>query len=301
MDDWAKYTDPDSGFPYWYSASRDESTWSDPNGATTEGSVVESETGSSVSEQVVEKTKEVETKIDTLNIEKEESKIEENDPSNQKFDVEDDVEFEADVVDIEERDGVSMYQIISGNVPVITKEFIRSQDDFVQLDSWERFSGNRPIISMDYHVSVCGKPMVLNSWERMTGNYPQIISPKYHRSNCDDSTTFAGYLLKKGGGTTKIFGRRNWKKRFFQLKSGNMRYWKSENNHMKQKDPMKGAVIDLDNYELDHLPGHSDGFFLLPKQSQTRTWQLRCTDEEELEIWKEKLGHTMKWASYEAR
>jgi len=44
--------------------------------------------------------------------------------------------------------------------------------------------------------------------------YSHEVAPKW-----------TGYLDKKGGGKRKLFGRRNWRKRFLVLDHGTLAYW----------------------------------------------------------------------------
>jgi len=52
-----------------------------------------------------------------------------------------------------------------------------------------------------------------------------------------------GYLKKKGAGKS-MFGRKNWKVRYFVLSNGNLRYWKNESDFKSNEKPLKGCTYD---------------------------------------------------------
>ncbi|GMI01287.1 hypothetical protein TrST_g11737 [Triparma strigata] len=69
----------------------------------------------------------------------------------------------------------------------------------------------------------------------------------------------AGYLKKKGGGTS-FLGRRNWNSRYFVLSNSQLSYYKSDKEFKNQQAPIKGSAINLTSsivtsVDSDKYPG----------------------------------------------
>lgn len=73
-----------------------------------------------------------------------------------------------------------------------------------------------------------------------------------------------GYLRKKGGGTSWLFGRRNWKERFFVFQRGVLSYYNNQEEWEKGKDPIKHIRIAVKYYRVDPRAGEPTLFSLVP-------------------------------------
>lgn len=72
-----------------------------------------------------------------------------------------------------------------------------------------------------------------------------------------------GYLYKCGGGYS-LFGRRNWKKRYFLSKDGFLCYFKNKKECDEHCCPLKGLKIPLHNYSVRNFLGDELRFSLFP-------------------------------------
>lgn len=63
-------------------------------------------------------------------------------------------------------------------------------------------------------------------------------------------SNYRGYLKKKGGGTS-LFGRRNWKERYCSLSRGLMGYYDSARDYEAGKEPLKGNFLSVRLFKVD--------------------------------------------------
>jgi len=108
----------------------------------------------------------------------------------------------------------------------------------------------------------------------------------------------AGYMLKKGAGSTG-FGRRNWKRRYFELNvdaphQPHLRYWENE-QHFKDGGTRLGEV----NLHLcQHAMGcvgptavleHKHDYFFQLQEASGRCWAFRAESDESRDSWVEAI------------
>jgi hypothetical protein len=108
----------------------------------------------------------------------------------------------------------------------------------------------------------------------------------------------AGYMMKKGAGSTG-FGRRNWKRRYFELNvdaphQPHLRYWENE-EHFKDEGTRLGEV----NLHLcQHAMGcvgptavleHKHDYFFQLQEASGRCWAFRAESDESRDSWVEAI------------
>ena len=97
-----------------------------------------------------------------------------------------------------------------------------------------------------------------------------------------------GYLFKKGRGESKLFGRKNWKKRWFILEGQYLTYF--EDFDLEKKIPInKKGVAIIGGCEITSVPHQERKFCFVVKHS-SRNPLFLCADKEKLMHGK---AHTM--------
>jgi hypothetical protein len=89
-----------------------------------------------------------------------------------------------------------------------------------------------------------------------------------------------GYLLKKGRGESKIFGRRNWKKRWFILEGQYLTYYEDFDRQNNCPVNQKGVAV-VRGCDVKKIPHDNKQFCFVIKHEQRSPIYL-CADKERL-------------------
>jgi hypothetical protein len=101
-----------------------------------------------------------------------------------------------------------------------------------------------------------------------------------------------GYLEKRGGGTT-LFGRKNWKKRWFVLYFNVIKYYPTEQiARTKPQDSLGEITLKSDKpikIESRSTGGKEVPHIDIPSQDG-RMYEVRTSDQAVADVWKEKIS-----------
>ena len=130
-------------------------------------------------------------------------------------------------------------------------------------------------------------------------NSPRSNQPPFNPVRATASQyELTGILLKRSGdGDKRLLNavnnvREGWLERFFELKDGQLLYWKLEADYFKGERGKPEPALEMHEYEVlvDTRDPHW-GFILQPKNAEggLRGWHLRARSESERMAWSQKL------------
>ena len=119
------------------------------------------------------------------------------------------------------------------------------------------------------------------------------LAPKAKMDAHEGEVLYHGFLEKKGGGTSMLGGRRNWKQRWFEVRATGVSYFDKEGGKLAGQVAVKNGRVEVKN-----TTGKGTSYeVVVLHEADGRSFQARHTSREAIEPYRAALERAISLAA----